>query len=80
MVGYRARVQREARDRGLLGQVWNDASDLGKVWIRVQGEEAELEAFRASIERPEGPSRPTGVRRTSAIPPEPSWTDFVIVR
>jgi acylphosphatase len=79
MVGYRARVQREAHRRGLSGRVWNDPVELGLVWVEVQGAPGELERFRAAIERPEGASRPERVMRVALLTLENGERGFGVV-
>jgi acylphosphatase len=79
MVGYRARVQREAQARRLAGWVRNDPDAPDRVWIEVQGAEPALEEFRACLERPEGSSRPIRVERVGVLALDEAETMFRIV-
>jgi acylphosphatase len=80
MVGYRARVQHEAKRHHLVGKVWNDPRDLGRVWIEVQGPPRIIEEFRMAIARDQGASHPRSVARLTQLDPDPGAREFEIDR
>jgi acylphosphatase len=75
-VGYRDRVRRAARTRGLVGRVRN--REDGSVELEVQGSRADVDAAIAEIALPEGASVPREVRRVASLPVDPRLEDFVV--
>lgn len=78
-VGYRDRCRNAASELGLLGRIWNDSHNPGRVVIEVQGQKEKVQRFVKSISGRAGLSDASAVSVTSELRINSELRDFSVL-